>query len=176
MLGSDFYYLCLKTFQEDLSQIELGIIHKGKNLQDITANISFSGDLDRIIREISAVSDIHFNQIAQNWSLNPYELAAATVQITSKFITFLDYLHLEPENNPQLCSELLDDLIQSLLSLSIFHPLYLQVVQIKATYSNLFSFNGSMQKSNVNIQTSLNTLKNEIYRIFNDFKHYLHIT
>ena len=79
---SDFYYRILKTFHEELSQIQLEVIRKGKTLEQLTANMPISHNLQQIIREISAVADIRFNQLGRTLMIDPFQLASATMQVT----------------------------------------------------------------------------------------------
>ncbi len=95
------------------------------------------------------------------------------MQVTSKFITFLDYLHLEPSNNPNFCLELFEELEKSLLTFAAFEPYYLQITQIKARYVAQIRQTPSITTISMDLAQYLNTMKDELYCVFNAFKQYL---
>ena len=84
----------MKQFHRELIAIQLDLNQRGKTLGQLATKMPVLNEMQPIITMLSALGDISFNEIARDWHVDGFQLATTATEITSNFITLLDYLRL----------------------------------------------------------------------------------
>jgi hypothetical protein len=175
-LGAEFYFRRMKSFQDEIVQMQSILSNKGKNLVDLTQNMPLSQDSAFLIRELSSISDASYDKFCQTWSIDPFQLANVVAMITSKFITVLDYIQLTDVLDPHFLMELIQDVSQALLQMHSFQHFAVQLSQIFQSWQFDQQHINSTVKTNHSPPTHSELKKvlgDRIYSLFNAFKGYL---
>lgn len=172
LLPEDFYVRRMKTFFEEISQINQTLLRGGKKIDEITHDIPHFTNLTQHIQEIMRIGDLKFDNNANTWNFNPYQIATTTSKVTSNFITLLDYLHLTNEIDPIFLNELYSELGQSLNEISAFKFFAIEIENLKPKiFGYLQEHKNSLPDRSIN--SALKTIEDVIYRIYNRFKQFL---
>ncbi len=175
-IDSLFYYQKMKKFHSDVVSLQNELSYQQKTLLDILDNFSVDGDFRTILSVVSSIQDFQFNQMAQNWQLDPYLLASVATECTSNFITLIDYLHLIEAFDQDFLSLLISELEESLGKIHTFQPFSIQIKFIKDSIPNLINTSGINQINDIQqIRTVLSHIEQEIYSLFQEFKQYLNL-
>ncbi len=171
-LKDQTYFRSMQGFYRDLTHLEQMIRSRGKNLRDLLETFPLGFNLKPMLSFITSISDYQYTEIANSWQLDPFMLAATSAEITSNFITLMDYLHLIEDIDIEFIDRLIQTLEDSLRKMAVFHPFAEQIEQIHGTILEILS---TMSKSSQNL--SLNEIRNimteyeeSFYKIFFEFK------
>jgi hypothetical protein len=131
MVEQEVFFKQMGRFQEELRQMEFSLASSKKSLLDIIEQLNNSQHLKEIFKVIGTSADFTFDQEHSQWDFNPVNLAASSAQVTSSFITVIDYLHLVEQVELPFLLELTDNLLRDLQTYEIFYPFFMQVLTLK---------------------------------------------
>jgi hypothetical protein len=175
LLTEDFYVRRMKTFLNEITQIQQELLQYGKKIEEIIQEIPEFMPIAQYIREIVSIGDRQFDHNANSWTINPYQIATAAANVTSKFITLLDYLHLASEVDCCLFNELYTDLERSLTEINSFKFFSMEMDNLKPKIMG-FLQDPTISSPNIQNQTAIKSVEDTIYRIYSRFKQYLQST
>jgi len=144
-VDTDFYYRRMKAFQEDISQLQVLFLKKGKKISEIASKIQGSENFSSLLRELVSIGDLRLDDLSVALRIDPFQLASVTINITSRFITLLDYLHVTEEPNPNFMLDLFSELESSLSTLQTFQPVLKDVQELKNSVVPFLNFLQSHQ-------------------------------
>lgn len=131
MVEEEVFYKQMGRFQEELRQIEQELAPSNKSILEIINNFDNGEHLKDVFKEIGTAADYLFDQENSTWNYNPVNLASAAAQVTSSFITLLDYVHLVEQGDLPFLLELIEKLLQNLQKFEIFYPFLMQVITLR---------------------------------------------
>jgi hypothetical protein len=126
----EFYFKRMGYFHKEILQIEENLKLFGRDVLSTIQNFDSSGNLMEILKEISSIQDYEFERDSRKWQLDPFQLSGSATEITSNFITLLDYLHLIENFELDFFNDLILTLIQSLQQLEIYQPFLSEILRI----------------------------------------------
>jgi hypothetical protein len=170
----------MKQFHSELIALQNQLQQRGKTLNEIQLRLPHSEALNEIIQTLSGLADMQFSSIAQQWQIDPFQLATAASQITSKFITLLDYLHLVEEVEEPLLIQLFEELIGELTPWQCFYFILTEIKTVSNAVKTLFF--RTQQYANLHVsksegdnqspvyQDQIRNYEDQIYQIFQAFQ------
>lgn len=177
IVDSNFYIRRMKFFYTQIMDLQAELTASNTSLMEILDGLNLEGNIRSIITVISSTMDYQFNALAQQWELDPYQLAAASTQVTSDFITLLDYLHIAEDFNEGFVHELLENLITHLQQIHTFKPFSEHLLQLQEQLSHYFQDFELRSDSTVDqVRKCYSQIEEIIYTAFQDFKKYLHLS
>ncbi|MHA1672783.1 MAG: hypothetical protein ACTSYI_04090, partial [Promethearchaeota archaeon] len=172
----NFYIRRMRYFYQQILEMQEELLRNQTSLLEIIEGFNLEGNLKTIIATISSTMDYQFNQLAQQWSLDPFQLAAGSTQVTSDFITLLDYLHIAEDFDPEFITELLENLLASLDNIHTFSPFAEHIRQLQTQLPQYFQDCSVNQKTSIDqIRKAYSQVEEIIYATFQNFKEYLHL-
>lgn len=109
-------------------------------------------------------------------AVRSFYLAKVATQVTSDFITLLDYLHIAEDLDEDFVKELLQALISSLKQVHGFDPFSEHLIQLAQQLPQYFSECTTIPNLNVDqIRAIYNQIEEIVASTFEQFKHYLHL-
>lgn len=180
MVESGFFIKRMQSFSRELSQLQTELMRHRLTLLQLLDKMQINQDLRSIIVAISSAEDLQFHDFAQQWQIDPYKLAYSTAEITSAFITLLDYLHLVDIVEDGLLIELFDRLLSHLQTYHTFSPFYNAVGNLRAKgvefiRMNLGQHPNKMDPPQTN-QSFYPSVEYQLSLIFDKFKNYLNLS
>jgi hypothetical protein len=175
-ISPDFYYRRMKQFHRELIAIQLDLNQRGKTLGQLATKMPVLNEMQPIIAMLSALGDISFNEIARDWHVDGFQLATTATEITSNFITLLDYLRLISIPDWEFLLQLTIDLRISLEKMETFYPI-LAEVRINEQEVRKLVLHAQNEKE-LEKQTKsfeVKHLEDTFYQLYLTFKHYLNV-
>jgi len=165
-VDENFYFRRMQGFYMELSNIQSQLIPWNKKIIDLFSDLNMGPEMNTVLTLISGIQDYQFDHIAQHWSIDPLQLGQNVSEITSNFITLLDYLHITDEMDYYLLFDLLKDLIGALSEYELFIDIYQSLKTIAhnltKTSENLFSDQSFIQKVENSINTQFERFKRNL--------------
>lgn len=174
-VDTTFYIRRMRYFYQQILLMQKELHLLGATVFDLVEGLPLEGNFRSLIGAIANTMDYEFNSIAAQWQLDPFHLAKVATQVTSDFITLLDFLHLAEDMDLEFVSELLSQLIQSLQQIHAFHPFQEHLNQLLMELPNYFQECQSVSAPTVeNIRAVYSQIEEIIASAFAQFKQYLH--
>ncbi len=174
-VDTTFYIRRMRFFYQQILQLqkELNFLHA--SIYDLIDGLPLEGNFRSLIATIASTMDYEFNNIAVQWQLDPFILAKSATQVTSDFITLLDFLHLAEDLDLDFVSELLQHLIQSLQQIHAFKPFQEHLTHLLQELPRHFQECQSNSPLSVeNIRAMYSQIEEIVASAFSQFKEYLH--
>ena len=176
-----FYIQKLKSFRNTLQDLTELLQPWKKSLLDLAEELPLRNQAYELLRYISSSHEFKYNTRESNWQFDPHQLAQITSEITSHFITAIDYLHIinsESKSNrysqafPESSAfdmETFFDLLREILTALRKSETFLPIYQIMLNFANRVAeqAGGAM---------NLGKIEDELYKIYSNFKRFLENT
>ncbi len=169
-LKENFFQRSIKSAMNDLLKINLSLNKNDIELSKFLANMNITDDYYEAIDIINKMSSLNIstNQFSKSTSSSILEIPRLTSEITSSFITVMDALKLETFNNYEIIFDLIKDLKKNF---DRFPGLELSKIKLAKIYQE-FLRNG---EKIVTHQKHRNSVSDDLYVVFNEFKEKLNL-
>ncbi|WP_457557117.1 hypothetical protein [Candidatus Harpocratesius sp.] len=175
-MDTNFYIRRMRYFYQQILNLQRELHLNQASILDIVNGFNVEGNFRSIISLIASTMDYKFNSLAEQWQLDPFYLARVATQVTSDFITLLDYLHIAEDLDEDFVKELLQALISSLKQVHGFDPFSEHLIQLSQQLPQYFSECTTIPNLSVNqIREIYNQIEEIVASTFEQFKHYLHL-
>ena len=172
-IAADFYFRNLRFFHQQLTQLQSELIPLNITLLDLVDKIAVTQEVKSVLALLSSVNDYQYNTVAQQWQLDPYQLARAATAITSHFITLLDYLRLVENFDFDFLMELIVELRESMKTLNAFEPFVNRMIQFEQDLPRYFHTNHLDDRSSPEVVKNVyKAIEDLVYTLFQEFKQF----
>lgn len=172
-IAADFYFRNLRFFHNQLTQLQTELTPYNLTLLHLVDKIDLPSEVKSVLALLSSVNDYQYNTVAQQWQLDPYQLAAGATAITSHFITLLDYLRLVENFDYEFLMELIVELRESMKILNVFEPFVIRMTQFEQDLPGYFHTNHLDDRSSPEeVKNVYKAIEDLIYTLFQEFKQF----
>lgn len=172
-IAADFYFRNLRFFHQQLTQLQTELTPYNLTLLHLVDKIALPPEVKSAVALLSSVNDYQYNAVAQQWQLDPYQLAAGATTITSHFITLLDYLRLVENFDYDFLMELIIELRESMKTLNVFEPFVNRMAQFEQDLPQYFHTNHLDDRSSPEqVKNVYKAIEDLVYTLFQEFKQF----
>ncbi len=164
LINRNLYLKRMRTFYRDLRYLTNKL--KSWNLDLFQTANSFdiplitSSSINHILSKIFNVPDI--NSVDEKG----LKLSGQVAEITSHFITLIDYFHITEHIDFYMVIELINELAESMQGLSVFESFFKEINTLRRYIS-------SAQKKHLRDEKIIRSLEDAFYNLFQEFKAFL---
>ncbi|MHA1584521.1 MAG: hypothetical protein ACTSWL_04645 [Promethearchaeota archaeon] len=170
------YVKNLKFFHHQMASLQEELQSQNKTVLELADGLHINSDLKSMLTVLSSAQDYKFNRIAQEWQLNPYELAAVATSTTSSFITLLDYLHLVEDFDQEFLFGLFKDLSDNLSRIQSLKPFLDEISKLVSVLPKYFAANHVFENPDgEKIRTLYSQIEDQVYKTFKQFQEHLNL-
>ncbi|MHA2287797.1 MAG: hypothetical protein ACXABG_03315 [Promethearchaeota archaeon] len=165
-----FFQRSIKSAMKDLLKINIALNENNIELKKLLATMNITEDYYKAIDIINKISSLNMStsQFSKSTSSSILEIPKLSSEITSSFITMMDVLKLETFDDHDIIFDLIKDLKKNF---DRFPGLELSKIKLSNIYQE-FLKNGEQILSQKEFRDSL---ANDLYSVFKDFKEKLDI-
>jgi len=172
-IAADWYFRNLRFFHHQLTQLQTELTPYNLTLLHLVDKISLPPEVKSVLALLSSVNDYQYNTVAQQWQLDPYQLAGVATAITSHFITLLDYLRLVENFDYDFLMELIVELRESMKNLNAFEPFVNRMAQFEQDLPQYFRTNRLDDRSSPEeVKNVYKAIEDLVYTLFQEFKQF----
>jgi len=172
-IAADWYFRNLRFFHRQLTQLQTELTPYNMTLLHMVDKIALPPEVKSAVALLSSVNDYQYNAVAQQWQLDPYELARGATAITSHFITLLDYLRLVENFDYDFLIELIIELRESMKTLNVFEPFVNRMAQFEHDLPQYFHTNHLDDRSSPEqVKNVYKAIEDLVYTLFQEFKQF----
>ena len=169
-LKENFFQRSIKSAMNDLLKLNLSLNKNNIKLSKFLACMNITDNYYKAIDIINKISSLNIstNKISKTTSDSILEIPGISSEITSSFITVMDALKLETFDNNEIIFDLFKNLKKNF---DRFPGLELGKIKLKKIYEE-FLKNG---EKNINNQKYRNSVADDLYIVFKEFKEKLNL-
>jgi hypothetical protein len=169
-LKDNFFQKSIKSAMNDLLKINLALNEKNLELSKLLAKMNITDEYHKAIDIINKMSSLNIstNQFSNSTSSSMLEIPGLSSEITSSFITLIDALKLETFDDREIIVGLFKDLKKNF---DRFPGLELSKVKLTKIYQKFLN----NEEKIVNNRIYRNSLADELYIVFQEFKKKLNL-
>jgi hypothetical protein len=173
-ISAEFYFKRMKHFHSELVALQTELTHRGKTLLDFAKKGTFAPEFEPVLRLIGSFDMIQYDRKSREWELDPFQLAAVVTEITSQFITIIDYCRIIPRLDESLLLQLLHELQTGLQKFTVLYPIYAQVrLFIQEITSRLPEYQALITTDPDQNALILRQIEDRIFQIYTEFQRFL---
>jgi len=169
-LKENFFLRSIKSAMNDLLRINVSLNQNDIELSKLLASMNITDDYYRAIDIINKISSLNIStdKFSRTTSSSILEIPGISSEITSSFITVMDALKLVTFDNKEIIFDLFKNLKKNF---DRFPGLELSKVKLTKIYEEYLK-NG---EKNVNNQKHRNSIADDLYVVFKEFKEKLNL-